>query len=54
MASVMTEKELSAMKERLESTRKRIKGNKEEAIKVLKNAGIADKNGIIKPQFRNQ
>lgn len=52
MASVVTVEEMKALKEKLDSTRERVKGNRKEALRVLQAAGIANKNGKLASQYR--
>ena len=52
MASVMTVEEIEALKQQLESTRERVKGNRKEAIRVLHAAGIATKKGKLTARYR--
>lgn len=52
MASVMTVEELRILKEKLESTRERVRGNRKEAIRVLHDAGIVTKKGKLASPYR--
>ncbi len=51
MASVVTVEEMKAIKRKLESTRERVRGNREEAIRVLQAAGITDAEGKLTPPY---
>lgn len=52
MASVVSSKELQTLNEELKSTRERVKGDRKEALRVLRAAGIADKKGHLTPCYR--
>lgn len=51
--STMSAKEAEAFKNKLEETRDRVKGNKEEAIRILHAAGITDKRGKLTAPYRS-
>ncbi|MEN6519563.1 MAG: hypothetical protein ABFD46_00220 [Armatimonadota bacterium] len=53
MASVMTVEEMRILKENLESTQKRVSGNRKEAIRVLHEAGIVTKKGKLASPYRS-
>lgn len=52
MASEMTAEEFGVLKEKLDSTRERVRGNRKEAIRVLHEAGIVTKKGKLAFPYR--
>jgi cell division protein ZapA (FtsZ GTPase activity inhibitor) len=52
MVSVMTVEEMKTLKEKLKSTREQVRDNRQEAIRVLKAAGIATKDGKLTSRYR--
>lgn len=52
MAYAATTEELKKLKEKLEATRERVKGNREEALRVLRAAGIVTKDGKLAAPYR--
>lgn len=51
MSSVVTVEEMKTLKEKLESTRERVRGNRKEAIRVLQAAGITTKKGKLTSRY---
>jgi len=52
VASVVTSKELQTLNAELKSTRERVKGDRKEALRVLRAAGIADNDGQLAACYR--
>ena len=52
MVSVVTAEEIETLKRKLESTSKRVKHDKNEALRVLKAAGILDETGEFTEPYR--
>lgn len=53
MASVVTTEEINNLKRNLESARKRVAGDRQEAIRILHAAGICTRTGKLKKPYRD-
>jgi hypothetical protein len=52
MPSTVSNEEIEILKKHLIGIQNRVKGNKEEAIKVLQDVGILDKKGKLTAPYR--